>query len=213
MSSNPNQLAFGDVRRKVPLGNRGRFWQDILDRTHDWYRLQGRGRVYPIPNAWAFCPFWQWKNLPEAVRARTGDGGFLKRVKSAPDYVGSVGIWPVMFDAKEFDGASIPLADKFTPRQIEDLNDSFIAGNIYAGFMVLEKRHMKVWWLQADYVYLWHRAVLCNTPGVAKSINFSKLDFNQPSIAHSIRFLGELKGSRFDYAPALIAGYDERFCQ
>lgn len=194
------QLQFPGVHRREPQGNRGRVWQDILDRTHEWYRRQNRGRVYSIRNEWSYAPKWLWDKQPQEMRARTASGGLLMRFKSAPDYVGSLGRWPIQFDAKEFDGSSIPYAN-FKPRQIEDLHDSFVGGNRFSGFMVLEKRTMNVYWCAADFVFLWHTNVKRAVAGTAKSLNFSKL------VDARVRVLGRCDGYRFDYAPALIAGF------
>ncbi len=205
------QLRLAGVARRESQANRGRFWQNILDSTHAWYEAQGWGKVYTIPNAYEYVPEWLWQRAAEALRARTvvyfvkgrpRGGAPLMRVKSAPDYVGSVGPWAVQFDAKEFDGTSIPY-DNFSPKQIEDLNASSAGGNPYSGFMVLEKRTMNVYWLPADLVHAWHMRIKRAEKGVAKSINFSKVKDER------VRLLGTCSGIRFHYAPALIHGFDE----
>lgn len=204
------QLSLAGVNRREPQGNRGRVWQDILDRTHGWYTAQGWGKVYPIRNAWAFAPAWLWRRQPPECRARTAEGGLLMRMKSAPDYVGSVGPWAVQFDAKEFAGASISY-ENFSADQIRDLHDSFAGGNSYSGFMVLEKRAMNVHWLRADYVYDWHVRIKRSEPGVVKSINFARLDYSSPTVRDGVKLLGRCDGYRFHYAPTLIPGFVEQF--
>lgn len=200
------QLALAGIARREAQGNRGRIWQDILDRTHGWYAAEGWGKVYSIRNEWAFASRFIWERQPANKRARTGEGGLLMRMKSAPDYVGSIGPWPVQFDAKEFAGPSIGY-DNFSLKQIADLNASFVGGNRYSGFMVLEKRTMNVWWCQADYIYAWHQRIQRNERDVVKSINFSRLDFSAPRISQGIRLLGQCAGYRFDYAPALFTEF------
>jgi penicillin-binding protein-related factor A (putative recombinase) len=194
------QLQLAGVNRREPQGNRGRIWQDILDRTHAWYESRRWGKVYSVRNEWAFADRWLWEKQTPECRARTAEGGLLMRRKSAPDYVGSVGCWAVQFDAKEFAGASISY-ENFKPKQIEDLYSSFAGGNPYSGFMVLEKRTMNVYWVQADWAYIWHTNVKRAMPGVVKSINFSKV------VDGRIRVLGRCDGYRFHYAPALIGGF------
>lgn len=194
------QLEIPGVKHRERQGNRGRLWQDILDRTHAWYESQGWGKVYSVRNEWAYCEAWLWKRQPRETTARTMTGGLLLRRKSAPDYVGSVGPWAVQFDAKEFAGASIAY-ENFKPKQIEDLYASFAGGNPYSGFLVLEKRTMNVYWLPADLMHAWHLRVKRAEPGVAKSINFSKVRDARA------RLLGRCDGYRFHYAPALIRGW------
>jgi penicillin-binding protein-related factor A (putative recombinase) len=174
------QRTLPNVRRLTARGNRGREWEAILERTHAWYRNLGLGVVFPISNTWDFAGFNFWK--------------------TQPDYVGSLRGRGIVFDAKEFSGASISY-DNFDhdgrAKQIRDVYDASQGGNL-AGYMVLEKRTMRVHWVSAEWVFRWSESIRRNVPGTVKSINFSKV------VDGRIRLLGECDGYRFDYAPLLI---------
>jgi penicillin-binding protein-related factor A (putative recombinase) len=199
------QPSLPNVKIPVPAGNRGKDWESILARTHDHYRAIGLGVVFHIPNSWRYGGRPK-QGADSARHAATGDGRTLKRVKSAPDFVGSLSGRGIVFDAKSFSGASIPY-DQFdedrSGKQIEDLHDAWRGGNL-AGYMVLEKRTMRVHWVEAEYVYKWRWNVTRGIKGTAKSINFSEV------VDHRIRLLGVCDGFRFDYAPLLIPACSTR---
>ena len=183
----------------MPQGNRGREWEAVLERTHAWYRSGGLGVVFRIPNAWNFVG-GRGKIADPKRHASTGDGRALGRVKSAPDFVGSLRGRGLTFDAKEFAGTSIPY-DQFdhdlSAKQIQDLYDAGLGGNL-AGYMVLEKRTARVYWVEAAYVHGWSWNVQRGIKGTVKSINFAEV------VDERIRLLGECDGFRFDYAPLLL---------
>lgn len=191
------------VRRRSAQGNRGREWEAVLERTHDWYASLGRGVVFPVSNTWDFAAYSFWKTQPPNRRATTGEGGHIVRLKSAPDYVGSLAGRGVVFDAKEFSGASIPYENfdhDGRARQIGMVYDASRGGNL-AGYMVLEKRTARVYWVAAEFVHGWSENIRRGLAGVVKSINFSKV------VDERIRPLGVCDGYRFDYAPLLIPDF------
>lgn len=197
------QLTLDGTLRPTPQANRGRFLEDVFARTHGWYNCRRWGFVHRIPNAYEFVPEWKWRNAPAELRARTAKGQPLLRVKSGPDYVGGIAGFHVEFDAKEFAGASIPFT-QFTPHQIQMLYDSHCAGNI-AGFMVLEKRTLNVYWLRADFVQAWSLQIRRNEPGVRRSINFSTITTDE-----RVRLVAPLTSIHCHYAPVLIPDFTER---
>jgi penicillin-binding protein-related factor A (putative recombinase) len=199
------QATLPHVRRPEPQGNRGREWEAVLERTHDQYCAHGLGVVFPICNTWEFAGYHFWQTQPANRRAKTAEGGLLVRMKSAPDYVGSLRGRGLVFDAKEFAGASIPYANFDHDGRAKQIRSVYAAsrGGALAGYMILEKRTSRVYWVNGDWVMDWSERIR-RTPGTPKSINFSKLDFSSPLVSHSVFLLGECDGYRFDYAPKLI---------
>jgi penicillin-binding protein-related factor A (putative recombinase) len=146
-------MTLAGVEAATPQGDRGKFWEGVLERTHDVYARRGTGKIYHLPNDWAFChpATISRLNLPGEMWARTGAGRTIRRVKSGPDFVGGFGGRHVEFDAKEFMGASIPLEKSFTLHQVEKLRQAERSGSL-AGFMILAKRTMTAYWLLASQV-------------------------------------------------------------
>lgn len=193
------QPALPHVKRSVPQGNRGKEWESVLERTHDWYRVGGLGVVFHIPNSWKYGGR-QKQGADPSRHATTANRRSLVMVKAAPDFVGTLRGRGIVFDAKSFEGASIPY-DNFdhdkSAKQIQDIYDASRGGNL-AGYMVLEKRTMRVYWVEAEFVHKWSWNVRRGIKGIVKSINFSEV------VDHRIKLLGECDGYRFDYAPLLI---------
>lgn len=191
------QLTLTGVKRPTSQANRGRGFQAILNNTHLWYERQRWGKVYEIPNAFAHVSRSRWMNSPPELRARTEKGGLLLRVKSAPDYLGSLGGRHVEFDAKEFAGTSIDYRN-FTEHQVDNLYSAERSGAI-AGFIVLEKRTGAVHWVSAGYLRAWLDQIRTKRAGVAKSINFGTV------AADGVRKLCAVERDSFaHYAPALV---------
>jgi recombination protein U len=194
------QLHLANIEAPTAAANRGRHFQRILNNTHTWYARQRWGKVYEIPNAFAYVSERRWQLSAVDLRARTLKGAPLLRVKSAPDYMGGIAGRHVVFDAKEFAAASIPLGN-FTEHQIDDLYLAERAGSI-AGFMVWEKRTERVYWLPASYVRAWSDSVTCRRAGVAKSLNFAKCADKQVRLLCSVERDGVAH-----YAPVLVSEF------
>jgi recombination protein U len=122
----------------------------MLERTHSYYERAGVGLVEKIENAFGYCSEQEWQRLPAPLKARTGDGKPLKRQKTICDYMGHAYSLGVAFDAKEFDGPSIPL-ENFKDHQARRLF-TFQRTKGLAGFLVWSKRVDEVYWVAADVV-------------------------------------------------------------
>jgi recombination protein U len=208
------QLVLQGIDHHTSHANRGREFQTILNNTHVWYERQRWGKVYEIPNAYSYVPYYIWNKAPAQIRARTEvyqecingrmqrrGGAPLMRVKSAPDYLGSVLGLHVEFDAKEFAGASISI-ENFKQHQIDHLYQAERAGAL-AGFMVLEKRTESVYWVAAGYAYEWMDQIRTRRAAVAKSINFAKVQDKR------IWFLCRVeRNSLAHYAPLLVPNFN-----
>jgi penicillin-binding protein-related factor A (putative recombinase) len=196
------------LRHRTSQSNRGKDWEEVLSRTHDWYRSGGFGYMRQNPGVWNYCGQTAYKNSPPVVTAMTGDGRPLIRMKSAPDFTGQILGVPVEFDAKEFAEASIAIqkvaGEKLDGHVVEYLAEQQAScrGRGHFGFMVLEKRHSRVWWVTAGYVAEWLEGVRRRPEETAKSLNFSKVEDDR------IKLLGECDGFRFDYAPLLIPDFE-----
>lgn len=108
----PRQQSFADVepgqvRGRESHGNRGKEFESILKRTHDYYRARGVADVDYIPNAFTYCSEGEFSKLPPEMKARMGDGRTLKRVKSSGDYRGTLRGLGLAFDAKQISGTAL----------------------------------------------------------------------------------------------------------
>lgn len=197
-----SQLQLMGFKRFTPYANRGREFQTILNNTHLWYERQGWGKIYEIPNAFSFVSERQWQASSFELRARTAKGAPLLRIRSAPDYLGAIEGRHIEFDAKEFSGASISI-ENFKEHQVENLYRAERAGSI-SGFMILEKRTLKVYWVEAGYVREWIDHLAWKKGGI-KSLNFSKVTDAR------VRLLCEVeRNSIAHYAPGLIAEFSKK---
>lgn len=143
------QLKLQGVPAPEPHSNRGRLFEGMLERTHDYYLRQNIGRVEKLPNAWVYCSEGEYNRLPDSMKARTADGRPLKRQKTSCDYIGTVLGRGVAIDAKEFAGPSIPLRN-FESHQVRRL-DLFSRVKSVAGFLIYSKRADAVFFLEAGF--------------------------------------------------------------
>lgn len=143
-----SQLKFDGIPSPEPHANRGRAFESMLERTHDFYGRQRIGKVEKIPNAWAYCNEAEYFRLPDDMKAVTGTGRLMKRIKTSCDYLGTVSGRGVAFDAKEFAGSSIPFS-QFTAHQVRRLYE-YARVKTLAGFMILAKRIDSVFWIDAE---------------------------------------------------------------
>lgn len=160
---------------QTPHANRGRALEQMLARTHDYYERQGIASIEKFPNAFVFCAEIEWQKIQTpALKARTGDGKPLKREKTDCDFKGHARGFGVAFDAKEFAGPSIPLAN-FKPHQVQRLY-MFARTGGRAGFIIWAKRIDSVFWIEAQaFSAIYHT-------GHLKSLNLDWLRENALTI-------------------------------
>jgi penicillin-binding protein-related factor A (putative recombinase) len=135
------------VNHRQSHGNLGKGFEDALDAAHEIYERQGTGKIIHIRNAFTYCTEDTFNRLDPYMRARLGTGLTMVREKTPWDFCGVVRGRAIAFDAKEFSGASIAVAE-LTPHQIEHLC-AFSYGEGLAGFMIHAKRSGCVYWLNA----------------------------------------------------------------
>lgn len=164
------QLKLAGIPAPEPHANRGRQFEAMLEATHDLYLRTHVGFVEKISNALAFCTEGAWRKLPDELKARTGDGRPLRRVRTCCDYIGQVFSFGVAFDAKEFAGTSFPLVN-VKSHQALALYNFWRTGGL-AGFLILAKRVDKVYWISAESM------MRLNSTGTLKSLNIKWLDEN-----------------------------------
>jgi penicillin-binding protein-related factor A (putative recombinase) len=187
------KLRFGDFQAPDSHANRGRQFEAMLERTHDFYTCELIGDITKISNRWEFCSEGEWRRLPPALKARTGDGKPLKRAQTVCDYLGHAYGYGVAFDAKEFNGPSIPL-ENFKVHQVRGLYNYERTRGL-AGFLVWSKRADKVYWVCAQFM------MILRSAGTLKSLNIKWLD------EHAVLITEKTTGALVDWARVLL--YDK----
>lgn len=176
---------------QTPHANRGRLLEGMLERTHQYYERSGIGSVEKIPNAFVFCSEIEWQRIKSpALKARTADGKPLRREKTDCDFKGHARGFGIAFDAKEFAGPSLPIAN-FKPHQVLRLFTFARTGGT-AGFMRWAKRIDSIFWIEAaafNLIYL---------GGKLKSLNLAWLK------EHAILICSCTTGALIDWVSVLF---------
>lgn len=187
-----DQLEFPGIPTLEPHANRGREFELMLERTHEFYVRAHIGYVEKISNKWVYCSEGEWHRLPAAMKARTGDGKPLKRAQTPCDYLGHAKGYGVAFDAKEFNGASFPLVN-VKPHQATRLNNYFRTGGL-SGFLLWAKRTNKIYWINGEFM------MILRSSGTLRSLNLAWLD------QHATLITDKARGATVDWARVLLEG-------
>ncbi|HEX8116324.1 MAG TPA: Holliday junction resolvase RecU [Pyrinomonadaceae bacterium] len=202
----PVQDTIPGIDRPTAAGNRGKLWEEIVERTCDGYRRQGLGVIRRNPRTWDYAPAWLWDRCAPVARARTGDGRPLIMKKSAPDFTGQLMGVPFEFDAKQFQGPSMALkmiaGEELRGHVVEATADQDKSGAV-AGFLCLSTDAMRVFWLPGRIASAWLYSVRRGEAGTPKSLNFAKPHAWFAPHASDILDLGTCTGVTFDFAPRL----------
>lgn len=196
------QLTLLACAARTPQGNRGKTLELMLERTHQSYEQQLIGKVERLPNAWRFAHHADALRAAPALRAVTGLGRHLLRVKTPWDFHGHVGGRAVAFDAKEFAGASLPIHTNLKHHQALNLWQFARTGGV-AGFMIYAVRTGQVWWLDAHRALELVEALRLRRPGALKSLNLAWFDCHALLVAEVNPY------AIVDWAPALLGERNE----
>lgn len=197
------QFDFQDFRRPAAFGNRGKSFERMIERANAIYQVRGVAHVSRNENVWQSASARIAERLPGFMWARTGDGKrFLVMHQSDVDYSGVVrGGRALIFDAKEFQGTSLPLR-AFRPHQVELLCSAQRCGAV-AGFLVYNTDTGQAFWLRAAQV----REALDKTVFARKGRGIHPKSFSLGWLAKNAVVVGVWhSGAVADYLDALLRG-------
>ena len=134
---------------------KGKLTEQMLEATHEEYRLRKLAVVRNVPRAFVQCGeshYRTWEKKLSKMVARTGDGKPLVRMKSDVDFIGILkGGKAIKFDAKEVgNGVSIGL-DRFEQHQVRSGIEYQQMGG-FGGFIVHFVEQKKCFWIDAKTV-------------------------------------------------------------
>lgn len=153
------EVETSDCRARESHGNRGKLFERMLEKTHEFYRFKRVADVEYIENAFVFCSEAEYRRLAPTLKARMGDGRTLKRVRTSGDYRGTLSKFGIAFDAKECGDDRFNL--KKLPRHQVDSLYSFARAGGLAGFLIWMKR-VGVYWVDAATMSGLYDAALFN---------------------------------------------------
>jgi recombination protein U len=116
----------------------GKEWENELNATHEWYRLQGLADIVKNEHEWVFITERQHgkksAKYDRRMFATTDAGQRMMRSRGDIDYSGGGRGFTVCFDAKKCQGRSFPLSN-VSYHQIRRLLQSKRCG-VVSGFLI-----------------------------------------------------------------------------
>ncbi|HEY8560474.1 MAG TPA: Holliday junction resolvase RecU [Pyrinomonadaceae bacterium] len=131
----------------------GRDLEDLLSRTHEYYRARGMADMEKNPVEWKYISKFEYDKLKAAradIVAVTNNNRYIKRVKSDVDFAG-VGYGRYFtFDAKETAEKNLPLS-RVAEHQLRTLLKKEQCGGV-AGLMILFSSVNRLFFVPASVV-------------------------------------------------------------